>query len=266
MKTAHKIIKYLAIALAIALIVGILTGIAGIFNGSYSVVSFGGSEVKPEKIFEGKEDSVLYIEIAATKVTVREGDTLSGVTDNEYINVETKDSKLVAYERTHSATKNDDTYLDITVPKGVEFDKVVIKTGAGTFEADVISAKDFELEIGAGEVIINNLLVSVDADIETGAGKVTVNGGVINNLDAELGVGKVSIRAELLGDCDVEAGVGELELILLGGRDSYKIEAVKGIGVLKIGGEKIANGTVVGNGDCFISVEGGIGNIEIEFE
>lgn len=267
MKTTHKIIKYLAIALAIAIIAGIFGALVSMANGFSGIrFTFGGSKTNADKIFNGSEESILYIEIGASKVNIREGDELSGVTDNEYISIETKGNKLVAIESKHSSIKNDETYLDITIPSDYEFEKIVITTGAGTVVAQALRAEKLELTLGAGEVTVDYLCVSKEADIEGGVGKLTVKDGVLHNLDAEMGVGKANIRASIRGESDLETGVGDFELTLLGGKESYKFDATTGIGSCKIGDEKIVGEKVIGSGDNKIDIDCGIGSVTVTFE
>lgn len=267
MKDVHRIIKLLAYALAAAIIVGIISGVISLISGGVIVEHvFSGSKTNTEKIFSGNEESILYIEIAASKVTVHQGDILSGVTDNEYISVETRGNKLVAIEKNHPSVKNNDTYLDITIPKDMIFEKIVIKTGAGLVEAEVLNTEDLELSIGAGRVSVDKLSVLDEADIESGAGELIVNDGTIYNLDAEMGVGKASIRAQFIGESDIESGIGELELILLGGKESYKIKADVGIGEFRFDGDVIVKDKTVGNGSNIMNVESGIGSVKISFE
>lgn len=266
MKTTHKIIKYLALAMAIMIIACICAAAVSLVGGFSFGFSYSGSNTNVEKIFSGNEESVLYIEIAASKVKINDGAELSGNTDNEHIKVEVRGNKLVAIEQKHSAIKNNETYLDISVPADMVFEKIVIKTGAGVVEASTLRANDLELELGAGEVMIDELVVLDEADIEGGAGEITVSGGDINNLDANLGVGEASIRAKLSGESDIEAGIGELKLTLLGNRDDYKIKVETGIGEFKVDNEKITGDKTVGNGSNSVEIDAGIGSVDVWFE
>ena len=268
MKTTHKIIKYLAIALAVAIIAGIFTSLISLANGFSGLnFAFKGSKTDVDKVLGGSESSLLYVEIAASKVNIRNGKILSGVTDNEYIDIKTEGNKLVAIEREHSKVNvNEDTYLDITVPSGIEFEKIVVITGAGSIYAEELTAVEFKLSVGAGEMEIDDLVVTQKADMESGAGNLTVKNGIIANLDAEMGVGKAKIRAKLIGECDLESGVGSLELTLLGGKENYKFDVSSGIGSVKIDGETVVGEKTLGSGPDKIDVDCGIGNIDVVFE
>ncbi len=267
MKNVHRIIKFFAYALAALIIVGIIGGVISLLDGGIELgYSVSGTKTDAENIFESEEESILYIEIGASKVIIREGDILSGVTDNEHITVETRGNKLVAIETRHSSVENDDTYLDITIPSGLVFEKIVIKTGAGFVQASTLSCEDFELTLGAGKVTIDYLAVYNEADIEGGAGEFIVKDGEIHNIDAEMGVGKASIRAKLSGESDIESGIGELEIVLLGSRDDYKIKATTGIGEFRLDGDVIIGDKTIGDGESKVSVNNGIGSVKVNFE
>ena len=52
---------------------------------------------------------------------------------------------------------------------------------------------------------------------------------------------------------------------LLGIKDDYKIKVSKGIGEIRIDNNSIKDGEVIGNGNNFIDVSGGIGQINISY-
>ena len=44
-----------------------------------------------------------------------------------------------------------------------------------------------------------------------------------------------------------------------------KIEVDKGLGIAKINGNEVSDGQVLGNGNVFVFVDGGIGTIDINY-
>ena len=54
-------------------------------------------------------------------------------------------------------------------------------------------------------------------------------------------------------------------MILLGSKDDYKIELDKGVGEARLDGESMRDDSVHGSGENFIQIDGGIGEINIEF-
>ena len=93
----------------------------------------------------------------------------------------------------------------------------------------------------------------------------SIRESVINDLDLDMGVGEINLTSSLTGKNEINAGVGNLNIDLQGERESYKIQADKGLGAIKIDGKEISNGETFGNGENYIEVDGGIGNIDIDF-
>ena len=108
------------------------------------------------------------------------------------------------------------------------------------------------------------MIVSKDAFINTGAGKFQVLAGSINNLDFDIGVGEANIKTKLTGVNRFDAGVGALKLNLLGNLDDYRIKVSKEIGNISIDSKNVSEGEI-GNGDVIVDIDGGIGEIKVDF-
>ena len=111
----------------------------------------------------------------------------------------------------------------------------------------------------------NRLNVVNFTSIDSGAGEVVIKDGSVNNLDLDMGIGKVKLNLEVIGNSEIDAGIGELNLVLLGNDDDYRINVDKGIGSIKFNGESVDAETTVGNGDNIIDIDGGVGNINVDF-
>ena len=80
-----------------------------------------------------------------------------------------------------------------------------------------------------------------------------------------MGVGELNLKSRIEGKSELDYGIGETELTLLGSREEYKIEIDKGIGEARLDGESMRDDSVYGSGENFIEIDGGIGEINIEF-
>ena len=253
MTTAQKIIKYLAIAFAIFLIVTIISTTLGVLFGLSAILGLKkdieenlNTEMTSTS-FENSYITNLDIEIAFTNLTIKTGETFKVETDNNNIKFEQENQKLEIKEKNKKWFSNyEEKDLILYLPKDLELEKV-------------------HIELGAGETEIQDLIVSKECEIEGGAGKLSVSGGTINGLDLDLGVGEVNLQTVLTGKNEINAGVGNLNIDLQGDATSYKIQADKGIGNIKINGDEIFRGETIGNGENYIEVNGGIGNIDINF-
>lgn len=266
MKSLNNAIKYFAIALAVAIIVGICTGVISLVAGISEGFSFSGADADPQNIIDKSNGSILYIEVGAANIIVKDGDELSASTTNEYISVDKVGDKLVVIEHSHKLTNTESSAVEITVPKEFSFDSVTVSTGAGNITFESLFCKDLDLDFGAGNIEFGFLKVTDDFDVESGVGKLTVKDGEISDADLSLGVGNCSIRARFTGDNSIEAGVGDLDLVLLGGEELYTVEAEVGIGEFRADGKKVDSEETFGNGPTKLEIEGGIGQIKVEFE
>ena len=128
-----------------------------------------------------------------------------------------------------------------------------------------MQVNNLDLELGAGKTNINNIKTN-NTDIESGAGKLEIKSSLINNLDLDMGVGEIIIEANLTGNTKIDAGIGSLKLDILGKALDYKIKLDKDIGNVYIDNKKVKDNEVIGNGSNYIDIDGGIGEIKVNFK
>ena len=272
MTTAQKVIKYLAIAFAIFLIITITSAVLGTvfaLSGILGLKKDIEENLNAEMFttnFENGNISTLNIEIAFTNLTIKRGDSLKVETDNNNIRFNQENEKLEIKEKNNKWFSNyEEKKLILYLPEDIEFKKVKINTGAGKIDIEDLKTENLAFELGAGETKIQRLTVSNECEIEGGAGKLSIRESLINDLDLDMGVGEVNLNSELTGKNQINAGVGSLNIDLQGEKELYKIQADKGLGTIKIDGKEISNGETFGDGENYIEVDGGIGNIDIDF-
>ncbi|MBS7360445.1 MAG: DUF4097 family beta strand repeat protein [Oscillospiraceae bacterium] len=268
MTSLQKAIKYLAMALAIFLSVtiigGIFTALAGVsFIFSHKEENPAG-DMKAYAV-DG-EISSLYLSLSSARFIVETGKDFSLESNHKYITVKSDNGKLRIDETKDDITSfSDVATIKLTIPKGFVFDDVTIETGAGEVKIDELSADILNFTFGAGEVEIKNLTANSRSKIDGGAGEVTIDGGLLRNLDIDMGVGELTLKSRLEGDSSIDYGVGETNLTLLGSREDYRIEIDKGLGEAKLEDENMNDDSVYGAGINHIDIDGGVGELNIEF-
>lgn len=208
----------------------------------------------------------LDIEINAADFTIEQGDKFLVESNLKYLTVSNEGGVLKIEDTLKNAVHYNGAILRVFVPSGALFDEVDIETGAAKLTAKTLTAKSLELELGAGNLQIDDLVVYNDAKIEGGAGKLTVKNGTINNLTMHLGVGALSMTAKLLGDNEIEFGVGNSNLTLAGGEEDYKVDIEKGIGSITMGGIALSSSCSKGSGETAVSIKGGVGAVTVSFQ
>lgn len=271
MTSIQKVIKYLAIAFAIFLTVTI---ISAILEAIYSLSGILGIKSNETTITEDMNETVfnnniknLEIDISCTNLTIKQGEQFKVETNNSNIGFNENTNKLEIKEKRHRAFNNyNNRDIIIYIPSYIELDKTILNSGAGEIFIETLTTKDLSFKLGAGKVKIENLNVSEKCNIEGGAGRLDILNGNLYKLDLDMGVGEINISSSIMKDSKIEAGIGNLNIDLLGNKDIYKIKAEKGLGSIKIDGNEIFDNQIYGNGENYIDVDGGIGNIKISFK
>ena len=178
MTTAQKIIKYMATAFAIFLI---FTIISAILSGGYALLNALGlihanKEVLIEDVkvisSEVKEISTLKIDLVCTNLNIRTGDSFKVETNNLKITFEENNGSVIIKEKNRNWLNgnNVQSNLIMYIPEGmVQINETKIETGAGKVNIEKLNTERLYLELGAGDVHIENVIVSKEIKIDGGA-------------------------------------------------------------------------------------------------
>lgn len=271
MTTIQKIVKYLAIALALFIIFNIfygaieltkiiVTSVSNEINNKeelkegYNIISNDILEINTLKIFNDNDN-----------IEIKVGDSFKVITNdlNVKYNYENGTSTISSESDLNLIKKNRGNII-IYIPDNYNINNVELHFGAGKLEIEKLLVNELIMELGAGKVNIDNLSVLSSAKITGGAGNIKIEDCIFNNLILKLGIGNTKIVGNLLGDNSITTGVGKLSLDLTNNLDNYSFTINKGIGTIKIDDNEVFNSnSLIGNGVNKISINGGIGNVDI---
>lgn len=282
MSEGQKVIKYLAIAFAIFLSVNIIGAIItaiffglSIFDINFKIKNNRSDTIttSQQAVISQNYDNIqnLKIEIGYSKLEIKQGTELKVEANTKNERITTKrvgDTLNIKEEETWNIFNDDiDSCIIITIPENYYFEKVKIEAGAGELNLLNIQTKEFDLEVGAGNVIISDMLVENKTDIDGGAGKVVIKDSNLSNLNLDAGVGEFQIlNTQLLDSSDIDAGIGKLEIRLKGNLEDYKIVPECGLGSFTIDNNEIEDNRIYGQGDNKIKIDAGVGKVSIDFE
>ena len=281
MTTAQKIIKYIATAFAIFLIVTIISAILsggyvllsafGLIHTDKNIVTEDFKVISDEEVSsEVKEISTLKLELACTNLEIKTGNSFKVETNNSKISFTENNGSVKIKEEKHNWLMNNKDYtssLVIYIPEDmIALDETKIETGAGKINIERLNTQSLYLELGAGDVYIKNLTVTKEAKIDGGIGRTELNSCEINYLKANLGMGEFVFSGKLTGKSEVDSGVGAININLLDSSENYTIDVSKGIGSVTLDGQKLEMDRVYGTGENHLSVDGGVGEIKINFK
>ena len=274
MTTAQKIIKYIALGFAAFLIVTI---VSAILSGSYALLSAFGLIHTEKNIVtsdfkiisdEVKEISALKVELAFTNLEIRTGDSFKVETNNSKITFTNNNGNIKIKEENHNWLNNNKYTSDliIYIPEDmIDLDETKIETGAGKINIEKLNTQSLYLELGAGDVYIENLSVAKETKIDGGVGKTEIKSCKMHNLKANLGMGEFVFNGKLTGKNEIDSGVGAINIYLIDNKENYTIEVSKGLGNVTLDGQKLEMDRVYGTGENYLDIDGGIGEIEIDF-
>ena len=275
MTTAQKVIKYLATAFAVFLIITI---ISAILSGVYALLSALGlihtnKDIVTENLKviskEVKEVTTLKIDLAYTNLDIKTGDDFKVETNNSNITFEENNGSVKIKEENRNWLKNDNisSNLIICIPEDmIAIDETKIQTGAGKINIEKLNTQSLYLELGAGDVYIENVIATGETKIDGGVGKTELKSCEINNLKANLGMGEFTFSGKLTGKSKIDSGVGTINIDLIDNKNNYKIDVSKGLGNVTLDGQKLETDRVYGIGENYLDIDGGIGEIKIDFE
>lgn len=267
MTAKQRFIKYIGILLAGFLIAAIALGAFSVLEALLGIESK--TDVKNDYInsFEiTDEASVLQLDIAVADVKIVKGDSFVIATDNTETEIEKNGSVVKVTEKKILGVFNTDRTIKISIPENMFFERVSINAGAGEITAEFINTEELNMNLGAGDILINSLNVTERATVNTAAGELTIKNADINNLNMDLAVGDVSIKGVLSGKTDIDCSVGDIDIALTGSESDYSFEVDKGISSVKLNGKELPDEAVYGEGKSFIEIDGGAGKINIKTE
>ena len=258
MTQAQKVIKYFAYALAIFIIISIFSLVIEVVKEVCGI--YVDNDVKFDNV---EYDNYLELDLSRVEVYIKTGDLLKAESDNKNINIKQDGNKLIVKEKSGLLLTKNKAVLNVTVPENFEFDYVKIDTGAGSVNIDKLITNLLDVDMGAGNLKINSLLVSSKAIIDGGVGDIYLNDVHVNKFDLDLGTGNSVITGNIYSGADIDTGVGNVSLNLKDNVENFTFDISKGIGKVTLNNDEIKKDSTIGNGKIDIEIDGGVGNIEI---
>lgn len=146
---------------------------------------------------------------------------------------------------------NRNPQIIISLPEDLELSNLSIAIGAGRFISKDISiqADKARLEVGAGEMVINNLHSK--------------------KLTAECGMGSLTLSGRITGPSVFDCGMGSITAVIQGNKNDYSYSASVGLGNIRVNNEQISGfGSNKSSKKLqnHIDIECGMGDVKITIE
>lgn len=252
----NRIIKTFAFILAAIVIISMLGGIYALCITAFDL--FQSKQIENQIQYDSLMSS-LDIDLKTANLEIKLGDKLLVSTTNKYVTTYQNNNNIVIQEKKHSLLSKDNNKVIITVPDNFLLDIVEIDISSGSIKIDKLETKRLNLDLGSGTTKINNLLVTDKTKIDCGSGKFLLNNGNLSNLNLDAGLGDTILNTKIIGNSNIETDIGKLELNLIGSINDYELTIDKGVGSIKLNNESLKDKSVVGTGNNYLLIEGGIG-------
>ena len=256
----NRIIKTFAFILAAIVIISMLGGIYALCITVFDL--FQSKQIENQIQYDSLMSS-LDIDLKTANLEIKLGDKLLVSTTNKYVTTYQNNNNIVIKEKKHSLLSKDNNKVIITVPDNFLLDIVEIDITSGSIKIDKLETKRLNLDLGSGTTKINNLLVTDKTKIDCGSGKFLLNNGNLSNLNLDAGLGDTILNTKIIGNSNIETDIGKLELNLIGSINDYELTIDKGVGSIKLNNESLKDKSVVGTGNNYLLIEGGIGSTSI---
>ena len=252
----NRVIKTFAFILVAIIIVSMLGGIYALSITFFDL--FQSNKTENQLQYDYLMSS-LEIDLKAVDLEIKLGDKLLVSTNNKYVTTYQNDNNIIIQEKKHSLLSKDDDKVIVTIPNNFLFDIVEIEVDSGSVNIDKLETKRLNLDLGSGTSKINNLLVTDKTKIDCGIGKFHLNNGNLNNLKLDTSVGDTILNTKITGNSNIETDIGKLELNLIGSLNDYELTIDKNIGSIKLNNVSLKDKSVIGTGNNYLLIEGGIG-------
>lgn len=159
--------------------------------------------------------------------------------------------------------------LIITIPKDFIAEYFSITIGAGKATLETARAKNVNLSVEAGELIVQQLEAKENCDFQVEAGNLEIKNGNVINTDMSCNVGQLKFSGELADISNIECNVGNIELKLKGKQEDYNYSIDCGVGQIKINQDtyNLENSVYIennANSEKELILNNGVGKIDVQ--
>lgn len=161
--------------------------------------------------------------------------------------------------------------ITLTIPKEAKLKEIELTLGAGSCTGDKLCASTMSIEIGAGNLEVDELKAEKTMELSVGAGNIEADKIEARQLELECEAGRCYVKkVTTKDDIDLTCDAGYVYIGLQGTEESYNYDLSCAMGSLKVAGQQhsgvdFSKETDHG-ADKELTAECNVGAIEIEFK
>jgi len=152
-----------------------------------------------------------------------------------------------------------------TYAEYIDAGTVTIDGGVGTYDIQGVTAGSLKLNGGVGTVKISGAEINGETKIDGGVGTIDISGRFNGDTKIDGGVGTIDLDGEINGNLKLSTGVGSANVNLKGDIGDYNVKANKGVGTIRLNGNKIPD-SIKNGGKYELKIDAGVGSININIK
>lgn len=242
-------------------------------NGAISIEydDFGTREIEGGHTYtyDCKKITKLYLDIGSVNAKIIDNTT------DEDIKVTIKNCKYGVQEQNNSLSlkfvglEGKQSEVLIEIPKGHEFAAATLNAGASNVQVDSMIVGYLNINVGAGDVKIGELIANENSELDLGAGNLEIGNCKMDNVGINCGAGNVDLSGIINGTLNVECGMGNVSMNLKDKSANHNLYLEAALGNVHLNGKKYS-GIVDAeeeSDDAYsdYNIECSMGNIDIIF-
>ena len=163
----------------------------------------------------------------------------------------------------------DDEEIVLYVPADCQLEAVDINLGAGEIDMrDLVIAGEMDIDLGAGEVYGQQMTIGV-LNVKVGAGEAIFEDSMTEDMEVNVGMGNLEYRGAITKDLNAECSMGSVVFNLDGNEKEHNYSMDCAMGSIELEGRSyagVASGVYLDNAaDSEFRVNCAMGSIELYF-
>ena len=130
----------------------------------------------------------------------------------------------------------DGAVIYVYLPKDQDFKNVEIELGAGEIIIEALKAESTAIEIGAGSMTVSSLTAK-ELCVEIGAGSAKMSDVNTVHANTEVGMGEIILEGSISGNLEAECAMGSMQFTVDGKENDHNYEIDCAMGSVRVGSD-----------------------------
>ncbi|MDO5521585.1 MAG: DUF4097 family beta strand repeat-containing protein [bacterium] len=178
---------------------------------------------------------------------------------NKWFNIELDGFPFFFFDN----NKDKRTTITIYLPKNTTLKSCNIDVSAGKASLENISAETGTLEVSAGQIVGNNIKLQKSSKLELGAGSMELSKAILNDCDMDISAGELIVDGTLTGKTEATCGAGSIKITTDLEEKDYNYKCDASAGSIKVNGNHVKHESNNNNATNSFDLDCSAGEIKV---